>query len=76
LDKLKKRFKFCTGGEYESFMDLSSPDIIPGAIEAVTVYHPNNPSKYLLWQDTLIGLFDKNVEGLDIDIADHYSWMQ
>ncbi len=79
MDKLKKRFKFCTGGEYESFMDLSCLDEIPGSIEAteaVTVYHPNNPSKYLLWQDTLIGLFDKNVEGLDIDIADHYSCLK
>ncbi|HEY0827093.1 MAG TPA: beta-N-acetylhexosaminidase [Bacilli bacterium] len=68
MDKVKKRFQVCTGASYDSFMDLSLMDQIPG------VRHPNvipsNPSKMLLWQDILAGLFDKHTEGLDI--AEYY----
>ncbi|HHW47518.1 MAG TPA: beta-N-acetylhexosaminidase [Clostridiaceae bacterium] len=60
-DKLKSRFEFCTGGKYDTFLGLSSLDRIPGED-----YDIANPSKYLLWQDVLIGLFDKHVEGKPI----------
>lgn len=30
----------------------------------------SNPSEYLLWQDVLLGLFDKHIEGLDV--SQHY----
>jgi len=60
-EKLKSRFEFCTGGKYDAFLELSSLDRIPGED-----YDVANPSKYLLWQDVLIGLFDKHVEGKPI----------
>jgi hypothetical protein len=44
-------------------------DWTPGAFERDGL-HPANPSKYLLWQDPLMGLFDPHVEG--IPLATHY----
>jgi len=61
MEKLKARFEFCTGGKYDAFLELSSLDRIPGEDHDIA-----NPSKYLLWQDVLIGLFDKHVEGKPI----------
>lgn len=72
LNKLMKRFEFCTGAKYESFMDLKLLDEIPGTnpenLEC------SNPSKFLLWQDVLMGLFDKHIEGLAID--EHYRQLE
>jgi hypothetical protein len=65
-EKLKKRFKFCTGEDYDSFMSLSELDTIPGANESDMNLETSNPSKFLLWQDILIGLFDKEIEGLNL----------
>jgi hexosaminidase len=58
---LRERFEFCTKGKYDAFMDLSCPDTLPSVKSDIA-----NPSKYLLWQDILIGLFDKHVQGLDL----------
>src|SRR5262249_28076528 len=71
-EKLKKRFKFCNGADYDGFMDMMYLDVIPSAY----TNDPNppyavNPSKYLMWQDILLGLFDKNIEGLNLTA--HYS---
>lgn len=66
LEKLKKRFKFCTGEEFDSFMELSELDSITGSEEAEKDLEVSNPSKFLLWQDILIGLFDKEIEGLNL----------
>ncbi|MCC2248590.1 beta-N-acetylhexosaminidase [Virgibacillus sp. AGTR] len=62
--KLHDRVKFCTGIDAETYLLLNELDAIPGV-------DPNNkeqtnPSKFLLWQDVLLGLFDKHVEGLDL----------
>jgi hexosaminidase len=70
IEKLKKRFKFCTGGDYDSFVDLSLLDAIPGTENANIMLEVANPSKFLLWQDILIGLFDKDIEGLKL--KEHY----
>jgi hypothetical protein len=68
IEKLKKRFKFCTGGNYDDFMDIKYLDEVPGAgPENLETF---NPCKYLLWQDILAGLFDKNIEGLEL--CSHY----
>lgn len=71
MERLKARFEFCTGASYEAFMDLKYIDEIPSVPtdnpEAVT------PSKYLLWQDLLIGLFDLHVK--EIPAAKHYKDM-
>ncbi len=69
-EKLKKRFRFCTGGDYDSFMELSLLDAIPGTEPANIMLEVANPSKFLLWQDILMGLFDKEVDGLKL--KDHY----
>ncbi len=67
-EKLKRRFKFCTGCNYDDFMDIryldETPGTNPGNLETY------NPCKYLFWQDILAGLFDKNIEGLSM--SDHY----
>ncbi|OAB36035.1 beta-N-acetylhexosaminidase [Paenibacillus glacialis] len=66
---LAERVKFCTGIDSDTFLQLKYLDETPGA-------EPNNqkqsnPSKFLLYQDVLLGLFDKQIEGLDM--AEHYS---
>ncbi len=64
LDKLYERFEFCTGGNPQAFMDISLINQAPGA---AGVFHDvANPPKYILWQDILTGLFDKHLEGLDL----------
>lgn len=69
--KLKQRFRTCTGGEWDHFIEAKYIDELPGTpadnlIEA-------NPSRYLLWQDLLLGLFDKHVEGRNL--PKHYADM-
>lgn len=68
MGKLRRRFEFCTGCKYDDFMDIKYLDEIPGSeIDNMNTY---NPSKYLMWQDLLAGLFDKNIEGLPLN--NHY----
>lgn len=66
-EKLKKRFAFCTGCRYEDFWDLNSLNAVP----SVDRNSAANPSRYLMWQDILMGLFDKNIEGLALE--NHYT---
>ncbi len=70
--KLENRIKFCTGIEMQAFVDLKYLDEIPGC----TPENPDsfNPSKYLLWQDILMGLFDKHIDGLDL--SQHYEKLE
>jgi hypothetical protein len=72
-EKLKRRFKFCTGGNSEAFMDLTYFDQIPD-VKNENANSIANPSKYILWQDILLGLFDKNLMGLDL--AKHYTGLE
>jgi len=66
---LKKRHNFCTKIDYDAFNDLKYLDEIPGTKKE----NPdnNNPSKCLLWQDLLLGIFDRHI--VDIDLYDHYN---
>lgn len=66
LDKTKlgERVKFCTGIDEAAYLLLSELDTPPGVAEDNE--DQTNPSKFLLWQDVLLGLFDKHVEGLDM----------
>ncbi len=72
MDKLKRRVKFCTGVDFDAYMDIRYLDEVPG----VPQNNPEscNPSKYLLWQDLLLGLFDKHIEEEKLDI--HYDWLE
>ncbi|MCR2821703.1 beta-N-acetylhexosaminidase [Lederbergia panacisoli] len=72
IEKLKKRFHFCTGAHYDDFMDIKYVDEIPGiAPENLERY---NPSRYLLWQNVTMGLFDKNIRGLKL--SEHYTELE
>ncbi|WP_438349292.1 beta-N-acetylhexosaminidase [Paenibacillus sp. FA6] len=71
-EHLAERVKFCTGIEADTFLQLKYLDETPGS-------EPNNqkqsnPSKFLLYQDVLLGLFDKQIEGLDM--AAHYAQVE
>jgi len=72
LEKLKKRAKFCAGVDFDAFMDLKYLNEVPGA--GKDNLKTTNPSKFLLWQDVLVGLFDKYVEGNHI--SEHYARME
>lgn len=66
---LKKRFFTCTGGNMEDFLAMSKLDCIAKADEKIT--DTSNPSKYLLFGDVLLGLFDKHIE--NYPISEYYS---
>ena len=68
MEKLKSRFEFCTGCSYEDFISIKYLDEVPGTDEGNMETY--NPCKYLMWQDLLTGLFDKNIEGLSLNA--HY----
>jgi len=59
----------CTGGDYESFMNVKYLDETPGT--TIDNLNEANPSRYLLWQDVLLGLFDSHVE--QHDLVNHYA---
>lgn len=73
---LEERCSFLTGLELGDFKAMEELDLIPG------VKRPNlsvlNPSKYLLYQDILLGAFDKHIEGIEVgkyyaDLVNKYS---
>ncbi|MBM7551546.1 family 20 glycosylhydrolase [Thalassobacillus pellis] len=66
--RLAERFRFCTGGEWEDFLLLNEFDETPGVME--NNLKESHSSKFLLWQDVLIGLYDANIEGLPMN--EHY----
>jgi len=66
-EKLKRRFAFCTGCRYEDFWDINSVNAVPG----VDRHSDANTSRWLMWQDILMGLFDKNIEGVPLE--KHYA---
>jgi len=63
-EHLNKMFKICTGYDAEAFVALDC-DRFPEPAPL-----RNSASKQVLYQDILLGLFDKNFE--DIDIKGHY----
>lgn len=67
--KFERRFRFCCGGWYEDFYALRLLDEIPGCEK--DNLKQVNASKYLLWQDPLLGLFDYHCEGLPLQ--EHYA---
>ncbi|ADU31943.1 beta-N-acetylhexosaminidase [Evansella cellulosilytica] len=71
-EKWKQRVKFCTGINAEAYLLFNELDQITGVIEEKT--EQTNPSKFLLWQDVLLGVFDKQIEG--IDITSHYASLE
>lgn len=71
-EKLKRRVRFCTGVDYDAFMSLRYLDEVPGTLpNNCEEMSTSNPSKYLLWQDVLLGLFDQHLAGENL--AEHYT---
>ncbi|MCR8641320.1 beta-N-acetylhexosaminidase [Paenibacillus sp. N1-5-1-14] len=68
-EKLARRFHTCTGGNYEAFMNVKYLDETPGT--TLDNLEEANPSRYLLWQDLLLGMFDHHVAALDL--VNHYT---
>lgn len=61
-EMLRRRFAACTGLDlFDELIGLKAMDEVPGVEQGN--HFMANPSKYLLWQDVLLGLFDKHVEG-------------
>lgn len=71
-ERLAERVKFCTGIEAEAFLLMKDLDETPGS--EPDNWKQSNPSKFLLYQDVLLGLFDKQIEGLPM--AEHYEQLE
>lgn len=72
-EKFKKRFNFCTGGRVEDFENLELLDKTPDTLSLPD--HSNyNASKWIMWQDILTGLGDKNIEGVEMNA--HYEMVE
>ncbi|ULO06877.1 beta-N-acetylhexosaminidase [Paenibacillus sp. 19GGS1-52] len=70
--KLSRRFYYCTGARMEDFMAIKNVDEPPGI--KLGNHETYNPSRYMLWQNVMMGLFDENLRGLDM--AGHYTSLQ
>ena len=70
-DRLRRRFRFCTGGDYDLFMAAQGFDKTPG-VPAEALYQRSSiaertPCNFLLWQQPMFGMFDKHIEGLEMN---------
>lgn len=59
------RFHACTGLRAKWFLDASRLDAVP-CVNPDNRWPPN-PSKYILWQDPLEGLYDADLRGLGLE---------
>ena len=68
--KLRERYEFITGADFDATMLLERIDAIPGTAEDNT--EGFNASKCLLWQEPAFGVLDKELFGLEDEIEAHY----
>lgn len=68
LEIVKERFIDCVGEDMQPFLDIGKLDELPMLDHLVNEIP--NPTKFLLYQDPLVGLFDKDVE--DLNRKGHY----
>lgn len=61
--ELAEDFAITVNGRLEDFYQLESFDSL--FVENDTNITSDNPSKYLLYQDNLLGMFDHHIQGLD-----------
>ncbi len=61
-EQIKKRFRFCAKEDPDAYIALSKLDEI-NLEDANDCY---NPSKFILWQDILFGLFDGHFQNIDL----------
>jgi len=72
-ETLRERFEFVCKGNYDDFMAFQNLDHIGEWEDIKDSTLTVTPSKCLLWQDVLLGLFDKNIEGVPFD--EHFAKM-
>ena len=64
MELVKERFHSFFGGTWEGFFLFNALDNAPGA--SADNAGADNPSKWLFYQDLLLGLFDRQIEGLPL----------
>lgn len=62
-EHLKQRFYECTGGNWDYFKMLGDIDMTPGRNKALAT----RVSKWLLYNDPSVGLYDYHIEGLPLN---------
>lgn len=67
-----ERAKFCTGIDADAYLLLKDLDEVPGS--EPDNRKQSNPSKFLLYQDALLGLFDCQINGLPLNA--HYAALE
>lgn len=70
MEKFKQRLEFCTGLSYDDYIIQEKLDIYPLFKDENVAA---NPSKYLLYQDPMLGLFDKHFEDIQLNLTDYYT---
>ncbi len=66
---IKKRFEFICGFPADDLLDfemMNHPEGMKGTTDVAIPADTINTSKYLLYNDPLLGLLDKHVEGIDV----------
>ncbi|GGH19560.1 beta-N-acetylhexosaminidase [Paenibacillus segetis] len=71
-EQVAERVKFCTGTSAEAFLKFKDLDETPG--QEPNNSKQSNPSKFLLYQDVLLGMFDKQIDGLALNA--HYGELE
>lgn len=61
-DLIKARFRACTNEDFDAFEAISKLDYIADPV-AQNWFNPSDPASFLLWQNVMMGLFDKHIEG-------------
>lgn len=67
-DALRDRFRVCCQGDLDQFLGLSAFNAMPGMRPCW--HRPVNAAKFLLYQDPLIQLFTRDMNGYDL--VSHY----
>ena len=71
---LKQEFRNCTGGEFDDFMALDNFDSL--FLNTKENKEAQNPSKYLLYQDSMLGIFDYHVKESGVNTKSYYQNIQ
>ena len=67
---LEEEFKDCVGGNLKDFMELDAFDSL--FLDGKANQEAQNPSKYLLYQDPMAGIFDQEVVMSEVDTGAYY----
>ena len=71
---LKQEFRNCTGGEFDDFMALDNFDSL--FLNSKENKEAQNSSKFLLYQDPMLGIFDYHVKESGVNTKSYYQNIQ